>query len=136
MTDRAAAHGKNLRLFFSHSGDDADFARRLASRLRNAGFETFIDIDDIQPGENWSKAILRALEMSDKLIFIVPSREGSGKNALIELGAARALGKPILAVMPDSSRAWNSEVARAISNSAVLDASRLDDRNLVDALAS
>jgi nucleoside 2-deoxyribosyltransferase len=136
MTDSAVAQKKNVRLFLSYGGDDADFAQRLAARLRHKGIETFDGRVDVAAGTDWSDAVLRALEESDKLVFIVPSREGSGKNALVELGAARALGKPILAVMPDGSRAWNSEVARAISNSAVLDASRVDDRNLVDALAS
>lgn len=135
MTARTATHRK-LRVFLSHSGDDAEFARRLATRLRDAGVDAFDSASDLPSGEDGSSRILRALEKSDKVIFVVPLHEGNGKNALAELGAARALGKPILAVMPDSSRAWNSDVARAISNSAVIDASRVDDQNLVAALAS
>jgi hypothetical protein len=123
-------------VFLSFGKDDAEFARGLASRLKHAGVVTTDGSADVAPGTERSSAILRALEKSDKVVFVVPSREGNGKNALVELGAARALGKPILAVMPDSTRAWNSEIARAVSNSAVLDASRIDERNLIDALAS
>jgi hypothetical protein len=135
MTTQPATK-RHARLFFSYGRDDAEFVRGLTTRLQKSGVDTFDSAEVSTPGQDWSSAILKALEKSDKVIFVVPSHEGGGKNALAELGAARAMGKPILAVMPDSSRAWNSDVARAISNTAVLDASRVDERNLVSALAS
>jgi len=127
---------KAMRLFISYSRDDAPFAEHLAQQLKIEGFHTLDAQSSIKPGVRWDNAVLKALKSADRVVFVVPSREGGGKNALAELGAARAMGKDIVAVMPDSSRAWNSNVARTVSDNVIVDASRFDDHDLIHALAS
>lgn len=122
-------------VFLSYDIGDSGFARKLATLLTDQGYKP-VDADMVsKQGTGQDEAVLHAIEDSVKVIFIVPSREGNGKNALTELGAARAMGKQIVAIMPDASRAWNSDVARIVTRSAVVDASRVEDGSLVDALA-
>lgn len=49
-------------LFLSHAGDDADASRDLARRLRQAGLEVWLDIDQLKPGANWMKALEQAID--------------------------------------------------------------------------
>lgn len=63
---------------------------------------------------------------ADLLVFMVPEREGEGRNALMELGMARANGKPIVPVVLDATRVANSDVATSPSRIPYIDASRLE----------
>ena len=130
VTDRASRN-----VFLSYSSNDTEFAAHLTSILRDRGISILGTGAGIKIGDDIAKGISEALKISDTLIFVVPSREGEGRNALAELGAAKALGKRIVAVMPNSSRAWNSDFARQISDASIVDASRMDDNALLDALA-
>lgn len=124
------------RFFLSYERDDAAFVDRLSEALKRNGLIPVDPSSEFEAGSKMEEAILRALRSADRVVFIVPRREGGGKSALAEIGAARALGKDIIAVMPDGSRAWNSDVARALSEDHVIDASRLEEGRLVDVLAS
>ena len=69
-------------------------------------------------------------------MFVVPEREGIGKNALAELGAAKAVGKQIVSLVPDRKRAANSDVAVRLSNLMVLDAAELAPAAIADRVLS
>lgn len=122
------------RVFISRAHEDETFANRLARLLEGDGYSVFSNIS-LEPGDDWDSAIIDGLRSADIVIFVVPAREGGGKNALAELGAAKAMGKQIVPILPDTSRSWNADVARIVSQSAVVDASRFTDETLVDALA-
>jgi hypothetical protein len=49
------------RVFLSHSGKDKDFVKELWRRLTRDGVSCFFDIESIGWGENWVKALERAL---------------------------------------------------------------------------
>jgi nucleoside 2-deoxyribosyltransferase len=102
------------RIFLSYAPEDRAFAARLKRAFGARGAETFDPIDDLRPGEDISSGILRRLRRADMVVFVVPRYEGQGKAALVELGAAKALGKRIVSVLPDRARAANSEVASAL----------------------
>jgi hypothetical protein len=116
LTPRSGAKGSNemSRVFLSYALDDRPFAERLARVLSARGAETFDPVKDFEPGENWSDAILKSLRRADLLVFVVPRFEGQGKSALVEVGAAKAMGKRIVSVLPDRARAANTEVATAL----------------------
>jgi hypothetical protein len=122
-------------VFLSHSFEDKDFAERLAKRLRRFGVTVFDPGQDISAGEDWQKRILAAIRSASTVVFVIPSREGVGKNALMELGAARALGKRIVPVSPTTSRLGNAGFARVIADTAVIDASKTSENDWADALA-
>lgn len=134
MSSKTPLRGKR-NIFLSYSHDDQEFALRLSKILMKSGFLVFDPANETVPDEKWSDKIVREMRKSAGLVFVIPAREGAGKNALAELGMARALDKNIVAVMPDSSRAWNASFARVLSDSAVVDASKLRDDALANALA-
>src|SRR3989304_5495534 len=56
----------------------------------------------VSSGSVWADAVQLTLKSSDAVVLIVPEPGSPGaNNAFFEVGAARALGKPVLAVMPD-----------------------------------
>ena len=110
------------RVFLSYAASDEAVASQLGRALAGLGAEVFDPHKDVGPGTDASAAILNQLRRSDLLVFVVPRYEGQGKSALVELGAARALGKRIVSVMPDRLRTANSDVASALGETYFLDA--------------
>ena len=120
------------KVFLSYAKADEGFATNLASTLRGKGYEVLDPNHTVDVGNNQDK-VLETIRNADRVIAVVPPST-SNKFVLFELGAARALGKPIMAVMPDASRSWNSEEVRALSHHALIDASKLEPEQLLGAL--
>jgi hypothetical protein len=89
-------------VFISYAHDDAAFAKRLAHGLAREGVTGFHDQADIAAGAPWGDAVRTALATSKSLVLILSRRALDSNYVLAELGAADALGKPIIAVkFPD-----------------------------------
>jgi hypothetical protein len=116
------------RVFLSYAAEDRAFASRLKRALTAQGAETVDPAEDMKPGDDLSAAILKSLKRSDLLVFVVPRYEGQGKSALVELGAAKALGKRIVSVVPEKARVAYSDVASALGETYFFDG----DRNPAD----
>ena len=123
------------RLFLSYAMSDQVFAAKLKRALAARGVEAFDSHKDLKPGEDISASLIGRLKRSDMLIFVVPRFEGQGKGALAELGAAKALGKRIVAVLPDRMRFANTDVS-VLGNTYSLDAAGRDVSALADRLLS
>ena len=67
-------------IFFSYSRVDSDFVLKLATDLRDAGFDIWLDQLDITPGRRWDDSIQSALNDSKTPIVILSS--SSSKNRL------------------------------------------------------
>jgi nucleoside 2-deoxyribosyltransferase len=74
----------------------------------------------IPAGEDALDLVVEEVSKADLLVFVVPEHEGEGKNALMELGMAKAKGKPIVPVVLDESRIANSRVATTLSGTGYL----------------
>jgi TIR domain-containing protein len=61
------------RIFISYSSRDADTADRLAKLCEQLGAETWIDRDDIKPGENWRNKLEEAVQSCDTFLILVSS---------------------------------------------------------------
>ena len=119
------------RIFLSYAQPDRAFAATLHHALTARGAEVIDPASDIGFGEDMQRWVLDRLRSSDLVIFVVPRYEGQGKSALVELGAAKAFGKRIAAVLPDGMRAANTDFASALGDIYALNASGRS----VDALA-
>ncbi|MDQ2081933.1 toll/interleukin-1 receptor domain-containing protein [Xanthobacteraceae bacterium Astr-EGSB] len=115
-------HETMPKVFLSYAWGDRAFAATVKAALSDVGVSASDDLD-IAPGESLAEAVLESIRASEIVVFVVPEHEGVGKNALFELGAARAAGKHIVSLVPDRKRAANSDVAVRLSNLMVLDAS-------------
>jgi hypothetical protein len=54
-----------IKVFIAYAYEDEDSAKRLSSSLKAAGFEPWLDQEQLLPGQNWPRAIDRAIEVSD-----------------------------------------------------------------------
>jgi len=55
-------------VFLAYVAEDLAPARRLCEALRAAGSSPWLDKDKLLPGQNWPRAIERAIEVSDSFI--------------------------------------------------------------------
>jgi tetratricopeptide (TPR) repeat protein len=61
----------HYRVFLSHSSKDKDFVRELYRRLTRDGVSCFFDIESIGWGQNWVKALERALDECEFVVFVL-----------------------------------------------------------------
>lgn len=127
--------GKRRKIFVSAAHSDQPFVKRLIGALQRAGWSTFVP-EAIDVGEQIFSRIRRELESSELVVFVVPPREGEGKWALAEVGAAKALNKRIIAVVPERGRYSNASVGRLLSESGLVDASGVSDDELAQTIVS
>jgi tetratricopeptide (TPR) repeat protein len=59
------------RVFLSHSSKDRDFVRELHRRLTRDGVSCFFDIVSIGWGDNWVRALERALDECEFVVFVL-----------------------------------------------------------------
>ena len=127
---------KATRVFVSHDRRDQQFATALSEALRAQGVDIFDPLSPLQarPGDDWADERLDELRNSDFVVFVVPRFEGEGVNALAELGAARALGKTIVPVVPEPAWYASGSIASVVSGQSALDASRFSSEELAKAI--
>jgi hypothetical protein len=76
-------------VFISYSPRDAEFARRLASDLRQAGLDVFYDMA-IKPGDSWAEALTSAIEQADFFLVVLSPDYMTSEWARQELAVALA----------------------------------------------
>jgi nucleoside 2-deoxyribosyltransferase len=114
---------KAPRIFLSYSITDRDFVDTVRSNLIKSGAR-IID-DNVKTGETIISDFRKALNNSDIVVFFVPPHEGAGQWALAELGAAKALNKNVLAVLPDRARYRNRNSLLPLFDYEVVDAAAI-----------
>jgi hypothetical protein len=87
------------RLFISYSRKDETFARRLATDLSALGAQVWIDVDDIPPGMNWSRAIQQGLDTCEVLLLIISPDSMGSRNVEDEWNYFHTHHKPILPLL-------------------------------------
>ena len=71
---RASAEGYEFlaqtrpQVFVAYVAEDLALARRLCESLRNEGCSPWLDKDKLLPGQNWLRAIERAIDVSDAFV--------------------------------------------------------------------
>jgi hypothetical protein len=74
-TFRADADGMKFvpamgpRIFLAYVREDSEAVRRLFKDLQAAGYQPWMDKESLLPGQNWPRAIERAIDVSD---FFIP----------------------------------------------------------------
>ncbi len=58
-------------LFLSHAGDDSGAVRKLADRLRRAGLDVWLDVEELNPADRWMKSLEEALARADAFAVYV-----------------------------------------------------------------
>jgi hypothetical protein len=60
---------KKLLVFISHASEDNTAAKRLSKRLKDDGFDSWLDLDRILPGQDWNLEIEKALRASSAILL-------------------------------------------------------------------
>jgi len=58
-----------IRVFLAYAQEDRRMVQTLFDELQNAGFEPWMDTAKLVPGQNWPRAIQRAIEVSDFVLI-------------------------------------------------------------------
>lgn len=59
---------RKLRIFLCHSSGDKPVVRLLYIRLQKAGYEPWLDEEDILPGQDWEREIPKAVQRADVVL--------------------------------------------------------------------
>ena len=106
-------------VFIAYAVEDLALARRLANSLRLAGCSPWLDKDKLLPGQNWPRAIERAIEISDAFVACFSPRSIAKRGHFqcelrYALDCARRLPLDSIFVIP--VRFEPCEVPKAISD--------------------
>ena len=122
------------KIFLSYVLEDRAFAKRLAEAFRGRGIAVVLGAD-FDPGSPWADALREQIEHSDALVLVIPSQSAANRNSIwFEAGAARVLGKPVLAVLPSKSTAATFDLPTDIAALLILDAENRPLSEVVDTL--
>lgn len=88
-------------LFLSHAGEDASVVRELAHRIRESGYQVWLDVEELKPGDRWMKTLEEALARASAFAVYV-GRSGIRRWVDREVRAAldRATTDPSFRVLP------------------------------------
>lgn len=59
---------KQVRVFLIHAHSDRDAVHKLHQRLRRDGIDAWLDVENLQPGQDWQREIRKAILTSDAVI--------------------------------------------------------------------
>jgi len=62
-------HKNTLKVFLCHSHTDRDVVHALYARLKKDGVNAWLDVENLQPGQNWQHEIRKAILKSDMVII-------------------------------------------------------------------
>jgi hypothetical protein len=70
-------------IFISYSREDRPFVDRLGADLRAAGFETWVDTQQIEPGDSWQKTIAASISDAGAYVFVASQASVSRTKSYI-----------------------------------------------------
>ena len=86
-------------IFISYSRIDIAFTRLLHTALKDNGFESWIDWQDIPPSTKWLQEVFTAIEEANSLIFILSSASARSDVCLKEIQHAIKNNKRIIPIV-------------------------------------
>jgi hypothetical protein len=113
------------RLFISYSTRDREFVERLVAAMRERGAEPSLSEHGMSEKDDWPGDLSERLGKSDAVVLVMPpSSARSANSAFFEAGAARALGKDVIVVVPDRTTVDQGNIPFVVASTIVLDASK------------
>ena len=97
-----------MKVFISYVNEDRELARRLSRSLEGAGFEVWLDENNILPGDNWAEKVSLALKESQAMVVLISPASVDSKWVRHEiefaLGAKEYRGRlvPVFVGPPES----------------------------------
>jgi hypothetical protein len=102
----------NYRVFVSHGSVDAWIARQMGRRIReDCGAQTFLDVDDVATGDNFKQRVHSEIRAAHELVALFTPWSARRSWVWIEVGAAWAREKRVIAVLHGLSISEFEEIA-------------------------
>ncbi|MGZ4848823.1 MAG: toll/interleukin-1 receptor domain-containing protein [Halobacteriota archaeon] len=83
-------------VFISYQHDDLTIAKEVCDGLEAANISCWFSARDAIPGENWIKALVRGLEESKIVVFVLSANSNKSEPCKRELTLADEAGMPII----------------------------------------
>lgn len=88
-------------IFISYSTKNSEYAYKLADKLRDEGFNVWIDNDKLRSADNWWESIVKALRAADAFIVIMTPEARESEWVQIEIHNANNWEKPAFPLLLD-----------------------------------
>ncbi len=85
-----------MRVFISHSSENAELAKELCGKLENNGFPCFLAPRDIRSGFEYAEEIINGLDSSDMMVLLLSEASNSSPHVLREVERAVSKKKTII----------------------------------------
>ena len=99
MVETVADCGESAKVFISYSRKDRPAVEALRDDLRAAGFEAYLDLHDVFPGEPWQQRLGKLIEMADSVVFALSPDSVISEIVDWEVNEAERLSKRIFPVI-------------------------------------
>ena len=86
-------------VFISYKHEDSDFAENLTNRVRNAGFKTWVDNDELAAGEDWRSSIDESIKNAFALIVIMTPEAKASEYVTYEWAFAWGAGIKVIPIL-------------------------------------
>ncbi len=86
----------NPKIFISYSHDDIDFAKKFSNRLKEDGYDLWIDVDDIRANEQFSKEIELGIYKSAIFVSLISESYITKQFCGEEIECARHYNKELI----------------------------------------
>jgi CheY-like chemotaxis protein len=89
----------NKQVFISYDHVDAEFAENLMHRIKDSGFDSWVDSEDLRAGEEWQVSIDQAIKNAFALIVIMSPDAQASEYVTYEWSFAWGAGVKVIPVM-------------------------------------
>lgn len=126
-----------MNVFISYAHQDRVFAKELAALVQALGAKVLSDDTALKPGQSIEQRLREALQASDGIVLVLPEPgTARANNAFFEAGAARALGKPVVVVLPRPEASRLAELPPDVYGRAVFNGAELAPEALAEGIIS
>ncbi len=73
-----------MNVFISHSRQNGGAALKLCDRLAQRGIQVWLDIRELDSGENWNTAVASAIESADAFVVLIGPTQGPDRSQQFE----------------------------------------------------
>lgn len=98
-----AETGKSVDTYICHAPQDAPVAKALCATLEKNGVNCWIASRDLMAGEDWVNGVMRAIDQSRMLAFVMSAQSLSSSQALSELSRAAKQKLPVATLQIDDA---------------------------------
>jgi hypothetical protein len=95
---KTASTDPKYRLFISHGGNDRWVARKIRDELSGADIDCFLDVVNIEIGDNFRTVILAEIEKCHELLVLLTPSSLLRAWVFAEIGVAIATGRRVVAI--------------------------------------